>query len=267
MEEFTVVSAPVDAGMGAQDDLSAMDLEAAEELPAGEERQHGETVEEDAEVDAPAEQSQEESMQVAMGRELRRIRNAERASYDGRIDAIKRQVGPAAEVGMRIIEDIMTSKGVPYEAAATMAAENYIRAAAARDGISPNLARRLFGNPRPVINEEQQQPGFNPAARAEQVRREAAAMDMPAGFDFEAAVRDAEFAQMLLHMPTRYAVELYHAKRSAASMPGMMADRLRARAGMPQPGKTGRSTPPRMDFMSMTDDEILAYDRKFQARR
>lgn len=238
--ENTVVETQVDVG----NEYEAADLQ-AEDVQEPVETQ---------EVDAPKQPDPlPQNAQEAFGKEMQRIRQAERARYEQH---------PYYQAGMRLLNDLMRRQGVSIEEASKLAEENYIKAIAEREGVSEYVVRSML----------MQQPTQNNAPdvsnRADEIRRDIAQMNMPDGFDFNEAIKDEDFAQMLLDYPTNAAIQMYHMKKQleqanqkAAQAPQQVAEQLRARQAIPQPMKPQQPVTPKTDFSTMTDEQFFAWER------
>ena len=90
----------------------------------------------------------------------------------------------------------------------------------------------------------------------------------PVGFDVEQAVRDKLFLQLLAELPTYAAVRVYVAeKRSAEAVQEAMQtlmDKLRARADLPQPMRTGSAAAPAMDYMALSSEDFAALEKRMR---
>lgn len=257
----------VNNDMEFQVDAETPDYEAAD-LLAGEEQQDAETVEQETEVDAPAQDPKEgrlpQQAQEAFGKEMQRIRQAERARYEQML-----QADPARTIGHRMLTDLMQRQGVTMEQAAQMVETNFIKAFAEREGVSEHIARMMLSNQQPQQRQpaqgNQSVPDVN--ARAAQIRQELETAELPDGFDFDEAIQDEDFAQTLLDgAPVKVAAKLYmkikQANQTAAQAPQKVADQLRARQGLPQPGKPQQPITPKQNFFAMTDEEFFDWERK-----
>lgn len=253
MEELTAMFAD-ETPVGGDDGFAA--------LLAPEETVVEETVETVVEaetgVNDPPQDEDQKDVGAAFAAERRRIREMERQ----RADSMLREREPAYNIGNRILQDIMTTKGCTLDEAMRIAEDNFHRAYAAREGVSVTVAKGLLRQP------VQQ---FDAATKAEQIRAEAAQMQMPDGFDFDTAVADEAFAGMLLRMPVADAVELYSmqkriqdAEARATQASQDVAEKLKARQEIPQSVKPQKPVALKVDLTAMSDDEFFEYDSKLR---
>lgn len=196
----------------------------------------------------------------AFSRERARLEAKYQREYEQRL-----QSDPMRAVGEQIIQDIMRSKGVPQEVALQMANDNIIRALAAKEGVSPNVARMLFQQNQQRPQERQQEPDMN--SRARQIREEVSNMDLPEGFDFEAAIQDEQFVETLLKWPTEAAIQVYHAQQQAKNAPKQVAEQLRARAALPQSMKPQQPVTPKIDYDNMSTEDFFALEARVKEAR
>lgn len=236
--------APVDAGQ--EDSIAAL---------LGVEQQQEPAQTDESGVIGQRQETDQKDIGEAFSRERARIEAKYQREYEQRL-----QSDPMRAVGEQIIQDIMRSKGVPQEVALQMANDNIIRALAAKEGVSPNVARMLFQHNQQRPQERQQEPDMN--SRARQIREEVSNMDLPEGFDFETAIQDEQFVETLLKWPTEAAIQVYHAKQQAKNAPGQVAEQLRARAALPKSMKPQQPVTPKVDFASMTDQEFDEFESK-----
>lgn len=235
--------------------VGAEDTFASEELYSENEQQ--EAREQTAETDGVDGQSpgEEQIDQRRIGEAFRRERERIQRQFE-------EQYSPAIDVGMRLIEDIMSAKGVSMQQAAAIAEQNYIKAWAAREGVSENAARRMLTGQRQAAREPRQ----DMQTKAVQFWDEVYSMDLPSGFDPVTAVQDIEFVELLTEMPTKRAVELYHAKQAAGKAPQEIADKLRARQAIPRAEKVQQPAKPKLDFDTMPSEDFHKFKREKQAR-
>lgn len=257
MEELNTSMTAINEGGGAENQVGAGDTVTAEELLAEMEQDVPEHTavkggvgdQQKGEEQKPDDQSE---IDKAFSRERRRIEQREQRRY---AEQMQRHA-PAIDIGTRLIQDIMQVHGVPMEAAVAIAEENLVRAIAARENVSPNVARAMLARPQAAAPQQQ---GTDMQQMAGRIREDVMHMQMPEGFDFEMAIEDETFAQMLLEMPTARAVELYHLQRRVEQAPQEIAERLRARQMLPQQGKAQQAVTPKLDFDTMSDDDFLKF--------
>ena len=261
MTDVETPSTPVDAG----DDFYT------DELPADEAQQ--DAPEQTATEQGVGDQAQGEEKQSqkdigkAFAAERRRIEARERARYEEML-----QNDPARMVGHRMLTDLMHRQGISMEQAAQMMENNFIKAFAEREGVSEYAARMILSNAqRQGEQRSAQQPTSTPDihAAAARVHEELATAELPDGFDFDEAIKDEEFAQMLVDgAPVKVAASFYmrlaQANQAAAQAPQKVADQLRARQSLPQQMKPQQPITPTKNFMEMSDAEFMALDRKIK---
>lgn len=242
-----------------------MDEEAMTPVDEGEDFgfEQEEPTEEPAEE--PAEET-EESTQWGNQKETGKAFALERKRIEQKYEDRAREMQPAYEVGMRILNDIMQTKGVTLAEAEQIAGESYVRAIAEREGISPNIARMLLAK-----QQAQPEQGEDISMIADRVRHELTYAQLPDGFAFDEAIKDEQFASMLLSMPVEHAARLYNAEarvREAESKAERaqqeIAEKLKARQGLPQHGKPQQAVSPKVDYSAMTDAEFFEYDSKLR---
>lgn len=228
----------------------------------GEERQQepaqtvnggGDGQQQEAEPNRQDEQAERNRVYAGMERSLR-------ARYQREYDE-KLRNDPAYTFGSRMLQYIAQSQGLSLEDAANFANAQYIQAIAQSEGVSVNVARQLY-------NQHHQQPAqpqaFSPEARAQEIRKEIAEMEMPEGFNFDEAIKDENFAQMLIDYPTSAAVRIYHAEKRAKEAPAAVAEQIRARAAIPQPMKPQQPVTPTQNYKGMTDDQFFEFDSQLE---
>jgi len=182
-----------------------------------------------------------------------------RARYQREYDQ-KLQNDPAYAFGNQMLQYIAQSRGLSIEDAAAFARSQYVQAIAQAEGVSPNVAQMLF---RQQTTQPKPQ-AFSPEARAQEIRREIAEMEIPDGFNFDEAIKDENFAQMLIDYPTSAAVRIYHAERKAKEAPAAVAEQIRARAAIPQPMKPQQPVTPTQNYRGMTDAQFFEFDSQLE---
>lgn len=249
--EPTTEAAPVDAGQ---------DVSIAELLGVEQQQEPAQTVNQDG-VDGQRQEAQPEQQKEigeAFARESRRLEAKYRKEYEQ-----KMQADPAYAFGSQMLRYIAQSRGLSLEDAAAFAQAQYVQAIAQTENISPTVAQMLFHQPQPQGPAQEQ--AFDAEARADEIRAEIAAMELPEGFDFSEAVKDEAFAQMLIDYPTAAAVRIYHAEKRAKEAPAAVAEQLRARAAIPQSMKPQQPVTPKIDFHSMSTEEFAKVEERVKA--
>jgi len=260
MEDTVMMNAGLEetAAGDASQEISAAELlgEEQQQEPAETVKEGGDGPEQETQ---PDQQEKEERANVYAGME-RSIRQRYQREYEQKL-----QSDPVMQIGRDIVEDIMQVTGATREEAIRLANENFVNAVAKRENVSPMIARSLKQRQQPQENKD---PDIY--ERAAQIHRDMEKMELPSGFDFEAAKQDIAFAEMLLNMPTEVAVWKYHAQQAekrAKSAPEEMAERIKARATIPQPMKPQQPVTPKIDFDAMTDEEFFKFEEKVKAAR
>lgn len=194
---------------------------------------------------------------------------------------------PIRAVGLRMVNAIVKETGMTEEQAIAEADKRFYDGIAAREKISPAMARVFFKDEAPSqqIKGAEAKPAEKPTQQGEaddgesqegsQEQRVASivgklkGMQMPEGFDMASAVEDEHFIDLLLdddYTPAA-AVRTYHAEQRAKqaeekanNAPQVVAEQLRARSAMPQQGKP--STPAGgIPYKKMTTPEFREYQR------
>jgi len=244
-------SAPVDAG------------EAAE--PAGEGAQDAPKETGDGEkqspegVAGPDGAKKQKDVGSAFAKEKRRVEAREKARYE---EALRND--PLRKLGRLMVDDVRQGGDMTEEDAISAATENFLKAVAKRDGISPNVARKLYGaeiqkSVEQAAKAETEDPDIpDPDAEAQRIWEEVEAADKPEGFDADAAYKDREFVQLLTEMPAAAAIRVWHAERQAATAKQDIAERLLARQNIPQMTKPAQQATPKTDWTRVDRATFLA---------
>ena len=217
----------------------------------------------------------------AFDKESERVRTQAQREYEQKLAA-----DPHRKVAMLMIADVMRNEGITEEQAIQKIENGFYASIAEREGVSIGMARMLYAqqqaatqqtvsgaNPaqdvKPNQNTQQQQPAqpsVNEEASA--IVDELLSMDMPDGFDLDAAIADMEFTKLLRQYPTEAAVENYQlrqqaasASQAAANAPQQLADKLRSRAEIPQSSRSSSAAAP-PNFKTMTTEEFRMYQRE-----
>lgn len=248
MEENTVMEAPAPATVFAfapeEPVVDAPEEEAVESADEGEQTPMDNTVEEseDSEVvDAPSEGHQKD-IGRAFARESERIRK----QY-----AKKLENDPLRSIGKLMVDDLMSNEGITEEEAIKKVNDNFLKAVARRDNISPNVAKKLYAPP--VL-----QPMDTTDDQVNEIMDAVAAAPKPDGFDEEVAFNDPAFADLLTQFPADAAIRIYHAEQMARNAPQDIAEKLRARKAIPQSIQPQKTAAPKKDWMSVSSEEFMA---------
>ena len=182
----------------------------------------------------------------------------------------KLKADPLRILGQKIVDDIIRAQPeITAEAALRQAEDNLMQAIATRENISPAVAKQLFG-------QETQKSPAEPASddyteQAQQIAAELTTMELPEGFDLEAAGKDNAFVQLLAQYPPAAAVRIYNAERGAKTAKTTaaqdLAEKLQARQGLPQPLAREQPVNPLPNYNAMSDEDVLAERRRRQEAR
>lgn len=215
----------------------------------------------------------------AFGKESDRVRTQEQRKYEEKLAA-----DPQRKLADLMISDVMRSKGITREQALTEIENGFFASIAEREGVSIGMARMLYAqeqqanqraamqqNPvqeNPQSAQQQGQQDNGEVDHAQEILEELATMDLPEGFDLAAAGADIEFAKLLLQYPTDAAVRIYAAEQRAQSAaseaekaPQQLADKLRARAEVPQSSRSSLVPGP-PNYRAMTTQEFKKYQKE-----
>ena len=172
-------------------------------------------------VDAPLSEAKDQrDIGKAFAAESRRLQ----AKYEKQLAD-----DPMRALGRMMVEDLMGAGEMTEADAIQKATDNFLKAVAKRDNISPNVARRLYG-----MEQAKAQSAPDPDAEIQRIVAEVEAAAKPEGFDAAAAYRDEEFVTMLTEMPVDKAIRLYHAEHKVSNEKQDIAEKLRARQAVPQ---------------------------------
>ena len=183
----------------------------------------------------------------------------------------KYQNDPAYRIGERILRSRMKRDGVDRNTAYRDAAEKLDAMEAKEQNVEPSMYRfmrsvseklGIDGNG----NAEEPQGYADARSEAEEpdrgtVEERAAsivddlmAVQLPRGFDMDAAVGDPAFIDLLAQYPAAAAVRIYQAEHMA---PQQVADRLRARQSVPASTRPQQSVRPEPNYRDMSSADFL----------
>jgi hypothetical protein len=175
---------------------------------------------------------------------------------------------PLRILGQKVVGDIMRSQPNVSEADAIRIAEdNLMQAIAARENITPYVARAIYGQAVQTAVQPMQAPAAPDVnAKAAQIAEELTTMELPDGFSLETAKDDSGFMRLLWDMPPAAAVRVYHAEQSAKNAQAKAAkdisEKLLARQQIPQPLAKEQPANPQTDYYRMSDDDFISlYER------
>ena len=90
--------------------------------------------------------------------------------------------------------------------------------------------------------------------RAQSIVDDLLSVPVPRGFDMDAAVSDPAFVDLLAEYPAAAAVRIYQAEHMA---PQQVADRLRARQGVPASTRPTQSVRPTPNYKEMSGEDFF----------
>lgn len=181
------------------------------------------------------------------------------------------ETNPAYIFGTKMLNYLMTSKGISFEDAAKFADGQLLQAIAQQENASPAVAKMLYDRmTQGQDNGRDEKNAFDGKKEAEMVREELGRSNLPEGFDFDTEAGNEEFAQMLImarRNPTEMAIRAYHAERQAKNAPAEVAEKLKARMTIPQSMKTQQPVTPKIDFDNMSDEEFDRFEERVKQER
>lgn len=151
---------------------------------------------------------------------------------------------PTYRLGRLMVDDLMETSGLTREEAEKTATDNFLKAVAKREGISPSVARRLYGTEiKEAVAEE-----LDIDQRADMILNEVINAPQPAGFDLNIASQDPAFIQLLTEMPPSAAMRVWAAERGTQNARQDIAERLMARQHIPEMTRPMRTVSPKVDW-------------------
>ncbi|HWS31047.1 MAG TPA: hypothetical protein VN512_13155 [Clostridia bacterium] len=176
---------------------------------------------------------------------------------------------PFRILGQKIVDDIVRAQpDISAEDALRQAEDNLMQAIATRENITPAVAKQLFG--------QEAQRSTEPAdedytEQANKIAAELTTMELPEGFDLEAAGKDPTFVQLLTQYPPAAAVRIYNAEQGAKTAKTAaaqdLAEKLQARQQLPQPLTREQPVNPLPNYNAMSDEDVLTERRRRQEAR
>ena len=171
---------------------------------------------------------------------------------------------PARLIGERILKDRMRREGVDRDTAYRLATEKLDEFEAKTANVEPSMYRFMREvNEKLGIGEDARE-AKEPAAeyapeptaeeRAQSIVDDLMSVPVPRGFDMDAAVNDPAFVDLLAEYPAAAAVRIYQAEHMA---PQQVADRLRARQGVPASTRPTQSVRPTPNYKEMSSDDFF----------
>ena len=182
---------------------------------------------------------------------------AQRKRYQKEMDALR--ADPAMEVGEQLIRDVMRQDGCSREEAVGTIRQRFIDAYAKRENVGQDAARKLM---QMQAAEERKPAEQSPEDRAHEIVDELMNVQVPDGFDMDAAVDDPVFQGLLVDYPAAAAVRIYQAEQRANQAPQQVADRLRARQSVPASTRPQQSVLPEPNFSEMSSEDFALYKER-----
>jgi len=190
----------------------------------------------------------------AFAEERRRIEEKYRRQMDD---------DPTMRLGRLMVNDLMEQRGISEEEAVETATENFLKAVAKREGISPTVARKLYGN---EVRSEMREAFEEPAVdeKADAIMKDYMSAPKPHGFDESIAENDPEFIQMLTEMPASAAIRVWTAERGTQNARQDIAEKLMARQSIPQMTRSMHTVTPRVDWTKVDSATFRAEKERRQ---
>ncbi len=212
----------------------------------------------------PTEGSDGVSDQLAEAKGQKDIGRAFRAESKRLEEKYRKQLetDPIRLLGKLMIDDLLENSDLSEEDAIKTATENFLKAVAKRENISPNVARRLYG----VKGEKAQtaEQHSTPDDEAQRILADVEAATKPAGFDLETAFADQTFIDLLTQVPAEIAIRLYHAEHRVGTEAQDLAEKLRARQSVPKTMVPSQPVSPKTDWLSV---DSAAFQAEKERRR
>lgn len=177
---------------------------------------------------------------------------------------------PARQIGERILRSRMEHDGIDRETAIRTVSERLDETEAKSANVEPSMYRFMRsvseklgigtdGTEGPQDGADARRGAEEPAGesaeeQAAQIVDELMRVQLPRGFDLDAAVADPAFQELLVEYPAGAAVRIYQAEHMA---PQQVADRLRARQGVPASTRPTVSVRPEPNYKDMSSDDFF----------
>lgn len=162
--------------------------------------------------------------------------------------AKERDADPLRKIGKMFVDDLMSTEGLSEEDAIKKVNSNAIEAFAKRDNVSPNIAKKLYQQESVPQTEED---------RVQELVDEFVALDKPQGWKDE-FYGDPELAELIKEYSPKAALRIYMADKKAQNAPQDIAEKLKARAGVPQSMKPQSTATPKVDWTKVDTKDFLA---------
>lgn len=167
---------------------------------------------------------------------------------------------PSYRLGEMMVADLMETAGLTKDEAVKKATDNFIKAVAKRDGISPTVAKKLYAK---EIKTEIESEFPDVDEESDRIVREFYEAEKPDGFDEGEALNDADFVKLLTEYPAKAAIRIWMSERRANNASKDIAEKLKARQAIPQMTRPAHSVSPKIDW-TQVDSETF---RKEKERR
>lgn len=170
---------------------------------------------------------------------------------------------PARLIGERILKDRMTRDGSDARTAYRAIMDKLDTAQAESENVEPAVSRFMRDvRSKLGIEGAEEWPAEGPAEepeqsyeeRAHEIVNELASVQLPRGFDMDQAMGDQAFVELLTEYPAAAAVRIYQAEHMA---PQQVADRLRARQGVPASTRPAQSVRPEPNYKEMSSEDFF----------
>ena len=181
----------------------------------------------------------------------------QRKRYQREMEALR--ADPAMEVGEQLIRDVMRQDNCSREEAVGTIRQRFVDAYAKRENVGQDAARRLM---QMQAEEDRRPPEESPEERAHAIVDELMQVQVPEGFDMDAAVDDPAFQSLLTEYPAAAAVRIYQAEQRANQAPQQVADMLRARQSVPASTRPQQSVLPEPNFSEMSSEDFALYKER-----
>lgn len=250
-------SAPATVFAFAPEDTEQSPVDAGDVPAVEQEEQAEQTVEEPKSSDGVDDQFAEKKGQKDIGKAFAAESKRLEAKYRKQLET-----DPIRMLGKLMIDDLRENSDLSEEDAIKTATDNFLKAVAKRENISPNIARRLYG----VKGEEaaQTEQHSTPDDEAQRILADVEAATKPAGFDMEAAFSDQAFIDLLTTVPAEIAIRLYHAEHRVGTEAQDLAEKLRARQSVPKTMVPSQPVSPKTDWLSV---DSAAFQAEKERRR
>ena len=166
---------------------------------------------------------------------------------------------PYRALGKLMVGDLVETDGISEQDAIQRVQDNFLKAVARRENISPAVAKKLFASttsasePNANNNSENQ-----PERDAQRIIGELASIPKPEGFDEATAYSDPAFVELLVSLPPEIAVRLYAAEHRQSTEAQNIAEKLRARQAIPAAMNPQQPVAPVTDWRKADSKQFFA---------